>query len=487
MSKSQLTIREAGRLVLSKLEGPTDIDEFVQQVTAIRPSRSKNPKGVILNALWEDNGNLFVRPNARVIVPLRIIMPGIQFRRVLIPEEAREGKLLFLPTFWGYLPSRTIWQIHHAPQAIRDHLVLKDDTGKDVAISHASLKVQDTESGTPPMIALKIDRWLKKHNARAGDSIIFTVESWEENHRVFHIHHEPREETQKHWEIIIQQNARLADVIFQALEDKQDNRIDIQFAISLAHVLLDGPRETPGHHWRQVIEADARMTTDNVWIRYSDDHVWGISLGFPLTPAPLPQRPTFEITEKERNQVYRFKAYYKYRKTIWREIEVLGSQTLESLDEILHDAFSYSWDHLSGFWKLVRKGQGKRFRKISLGTVYPPFYGVGDEPANDIQIADLQLRDDDRLLYVYDYGDWIQHILEFKGVGDPESGIKYPRITAQNKKRNKYCVECKEAGRKTVAQWICVTCSNETGRSIYLCDDCVSAHHEDHYVDEIIY
>lgn len=62
-------------------------------------------------------------------------------------------------------------------------------------------------------------------------------------------------------------------------------------------------------------------------------------------------------------------------------------------------------DHLSGFWKLVRRGQTRRFREIDLGHVDPLGGGTGA----GIRIAGLGLQVGDRLKYVYDFGDWIEH------------------------------------------------------------------------------
>jgi len=259
----------------------------------------------------------------------------------------------------------------------------------------------------------------------------------------------------------------------------------------MAHVALNGPRERPGHHWWQVLLGDGRMVVDYHLIRYSDERVGFLSFLtdlFPLPPAPvLSRQAPAEMTEKELNQVYRFRAYLKHRKSIWREIEILGSQTLEDLDLILRSAFSHDWDHLSGFWKLKRKGGTRQYRKVSLGTIYPSFVGAGEESANDVQIATLALAVKDRLLYVYDFGDWIEHIIELKEVVPQQPDVEYPRIVARNKRRNKYCVECKAHGRKTVAEWVCISCSNAEGRDVYLCDQCAQENHEDHYVDEIVY
>jgi hypothetical protein len=492
IKKDTLTFNQAGRMVLATLRDPLDYDEFVKQVLTIKPSRAKNPKSVITNALLELEGVLFVRPDAKSIVPLRPFMPGIRFRRIMVQEEVVQGKLLLAPTFWGYLPHHFFWKLESA-RDFGDRLILRDEKGEAIVPRSTKLTLSPLEEGRRPvqLPALDLSTWMKNHHIRPGDSIIFTIESWEEEQRIFLLHHEPREKTAELTRTIAEEDIKLADTLFWMLETRSDDTLWTQKAIPAAHVVMNGPRETPGHHWWQVVAGDERIDADDIHITYHDSNDTGGAFHrlyeLPIPPAPMPQREDIKLDKKDLRKVYRFKAYFKYRKSIWRKIEIQGGQTLEDLDKILRKAFSHDWDHLSGFWKLVKKGNTRRFREVSLGTIYPDFFDPGDEPANDITIAGLRLKSGDHLLYIYDYGDWIQHILELEAVEEPQPGVDYPRITDRNKRRNKYCVECKERGEKTVAKWVCITCSNVEQRDIYLCDACAMKSHEDHYLEEIVY
>ena len=104
----------------------------------------------------------------------------------------------------------------------------------------------------------------------------------------------------------------------------------------------------------------------------------------------------------------------------------------------------------------------------------------------NLHIAGLGLQPGDKLEYVYDFGDWIEHVIELEDIGKAEKGVQYPRITEQNKPRYRYCQSCKAKGRKTVATYICITCSNEQQREVLVCEDCLMAEHEDHYAEEIV-
>lgn len=183
-------------------------------------------------------------------------------------------------------------------------------------------------------------------------------------------------------------------------------------------------------------------------------------------------------------QVYRFKAALRHRPGLWRRIEIQGTQFLEDLDAILRKAFNHDiGDHMSGFWKLPQQGTGQRFREVALGDIEPFGGGSG---ANR-HIARLELKPGDKLKYVYDFGDWVEHRITLEEIVEPESEGKYPRIVDQNQPRYRYCQECKDKGRKTRATWICIDCSNAEQEVVRVCEKCLEARHEDHHAEEIVY
>jgi hypothetical protein len=203
--------------------------------------------------------------------------------------------------------------------------------------------------------------------------------------------------------------------------------------------------------------------------------------GAPKQATSPHQRP---LSRQEAQQVYRFKAALWHNKNIWRRIEIQGGQTLADFDEMLRTAFQQDhMDHLSGFWQLVRRGESRRFREVELGNINP--YGEGD--AASIQIASLSLTPGDALKYVYDFGDWVQHRLDLEAIVEAEEEASYPRIIGQNKPRYRYCRICKNEGGKSVATWICYTCSDEEQSAVLLCETCLGAHDEEHYLEEMLY
>lgn len=125
----------------------------------------------------------------------------------------------------------------------------------------------------------------------------------------------------------------------------------------------------------------------------------------------------------------------------------------------------------------------KRYREVDIGTVNPFEYAEG----SDTKIITLEMGVGDRLKYVYDFGDWIEHALELKSIKAPEKGVEYPRETARNEPKYQYCDECKKNGKETIATMTCYTCLHEEQGETLLCENCAEEHDEEHYIMEILY
>ncbi|PKP61071.1 MAG: hypothetical protein CVT88_01200 [Candidatus Altiarchaeales archaeon HGW-Altiarchaeales-1] len=176
-------------------------------------------------------------------------------------------------------------------------------------------------------------------------------------------------------------------------------------------------------------------------------------------------------------QVYVFKSAFKHRKTLWRRIEIRDDQTLGDLDSIMRDAFKHDdSDHLSEFYpdQSCRNG---------FGEIDPDGGGSGA----DIKLRKIGVCEGTKLGYVYDFGDYIEHILAFEGVKNVEENVKYPRITDKSKTKNHYCDSCKEKGKKSVATYVCVDCSDDAEKTVYVCEECAEKEHEDHQIEDILF
>ena len=430
-----ITYSEAARQIIAELDGPISMDEFVQRVLAIKPSRAKNPRQAILDAIWKDLGDLFVRPDPHTLVPLHRAMKGIRFRWVLSRPEVEHGRLLVTPVFLGYGPRHP---------HVEEWLQLEDAHGRTIPVKETSVVVpardfigKDIEPymgdyfdtlADFKLPAIDLASWMQDQHAEEGGSILFTVMAWEKKKRVLRLAYESPTAWESYRDHIVEQDELVEATLFDILERERDETIWVQHAIPSMHVLMDGPRDLPGSHWTAAIIAKGRMRFDEIFITYIDSRrgLWGLS---GRSPIIQPEKGTDERKQK----VFRFKVFYPYRKSSWREIEVLGSQTMHDLDRAIRKAFGHDTsDHLSGFWKLIRRGDTNRFREVSIGTVY--LFWPDEEAINDVLVAELDLEEGDRMKYVYDFGDWIEHRMELEAIESPRPKASYPRILRKPRK-----------------------------------------------------
>jgi hypothetical protein len=125
-------------------------------------------------------------------------------------------------------------------------------------------------------------------------------------------------------------------------------------------------------------------------------------------------------------KLYVFKTVLKRNKGLMRLIEIKGSQTLCDFDGILRKAFNHDTeDHLSAFCN------GCVWQSESLGDIDPDGNGKN---ANK-PVEELGLQKGDKIEYVYDFGDDIQHLITLENITEPAEDVKYPRIASYNQSK----------------------------------------------------
>ena len=427
MAKQQgPTYEEIARQIILGLDGPIDMDEFIQRILSVKPSRAKNPRQVILSALWGQQGNLFVRPDPKTLVPLHVAMKGIRFRWTLSRPEVEQGKLLVQPTFLGYVsqPSSSLKWLH-----------LEDSEGNVVPVNEDNLTIdakeltgEDVDSHSVMAPAINLTSWMQANHVKEGGSILFTVRAWEERKRVFKLEYETPMAWEAYHNQVIKQNDFFEETLFNILEQERDEMIWVSRAIPLAHVLMDGPRDLPGFHWAVAVMLKERMRFDEVFITYIDSRR-GFWYGFEQSPVIKPEKGTSE----RKSKVFRFTVSLPYHKSSKHQVEMLGNQTIHDLDRAIRIAFKHdTMDHLSGFWKLIRRGNTNRYREVDIGKVYP--FWPDEEAINDVLVADLDLDVGDLMKYVYDFGDWIEHKVVLESIDNPDPETSYPKIVRKQRK-----------------------------------------------------
>lgn len=453
----QMKKSETIALVAAELDGPISLEEFVERVLAIWPSAAKNPQAGVRQTIRDyEQGKTLVFLDKDTLLPMRLAMEGVRLRVRLAPEEVERGLWFVQFVFQFLLPENFLVA----------NLQLVDEVGHTIPVEVVRQHLKATSifgSYQYERDALNLGWWYGKHQLKGGDSVLVTILDWQG--LKLGLQPETEQERQRHQGAIEHSNRLLADMLFEMLEASHDERLWARREIPTVYARLKDKMVYPADHWLEVLERDPRMKLSGFGdICYADARTWMDDLFDEEVERPSSQKGRVSAGEAE--QVYRFKAYLAHRKGLWRRIEIQGGQTLGEFDRILRDAFEHdTWDHLSGFWQRVRRGNSKRFREVDLGSINP----FGDGEAAEVEIASIGLKPGDTLKWVYDFGDWIEHRLELEAVGEAEAAVTYPRVVEQNKPRYEYCVRCQEQGRKTIAAYYCYECSDGSQKAVLLC------------------
>jgi len=470
---TQLSKDETIKQIVGELDGPTPLEDIVDEVLRRWTTRAKNPKGPIRSHIRRDmSAETLLLLDGELVAPTGVVMRGVRFRIPIARQEAERGYLIALPAFQFF------WS---DTQTKNNQIEFRDEKGKPVPV--VIRKLSEKRKGffgdyTAQVTHFDLTAWFKTHGVRRNESVLVTIEDWDAGR--FRLEHEPEKITRKHRAEIEKADRRLADWIFERLENSGSEDIFAKSAVLAAYATLSVKSIYPGNHWYTLLEQDPRMKLFDHIIRYADNYspierMVADARGESILPPSRPAAPV--LTES----VFSFRAFLKHRKDMWRQIEIRGKQTLADLNDILVSAFEHDGDHMGGFWQRMRRGNTKRFREVGLGSVNP----MGEGDGADRQIGGLDLGVGDQLKYIYDFGDWIEHTLQLESIGAAQAEAEYPRITDRNKPRYRNCTECKKNGKKTQAIYHCYTCS-EMGGDVLLCDECV-AEHDDHYLEEILY
>ena len=471
MPGKKVTLKQIVEQVLSELDGPITVTDLADRVYAIYPTRSKTAMSSLRNCLhYDQQGVNLVYLDKFTVLPTRIAMQGVRFRVPIDRHAEKEHEIPVL--FFNYFIDR-----NGKPKNIR----FVDNTGNPITFKIKSVKnIWEPNSlwRRDFVDAFDFSDWLKMKNPQRGDSLLLTVQNWE--NREFLMEYESKKK--RHPEEIQRFNTEFSDILFNMLEESRDGDIFLHQVIPDVFVRLSNPREYPGDNWREIVENDKRMLSDGTILKYPEDMP-------PLDHLMLPddeQLPWVKdnYTKKQANDVYRFKVSLGFDSPIWRVIEIKAGQTFAELDVAIRDAFGHDrFDHMGGFWKLIPRGKSqKKFREIEIGDINPFEEGT----AADLHIGGMDLKPGDLMKYVYDFGDWVEHEVRLEGISMVESEKSYPALVGRNKPKYQYCVVCESKGKETIATLVCLQCSTQK-RVIFLCEDCADKKHQDHYVEEIIY
>jgi len=472
MTKDKPTLKQVVEQVLSGLDGPISVKELAERVYAIYPTKAKTAMSSFRNCLhYDEQGKNLVYLDKDNILPMQLAMQGVRFRVPVDRHVEKDGTVpIFLFDF--FLPHNSKPNEMNFVDREGHSIPVRIKSVKNIWLSENPFFFKDFVE------AFDFSAWLKKFEPRRGDSLLVTVQDWE--NCTYALEYEPHKK--KRPREIEQVNHELAGILFDMVESSPRGDVIAFQIIPDAYMKLSNPRGYPGDNWHDVVAGDTRVKFDGFTINYAED----MRPFDRMSLSDDEQLPWIKdtYTKKQADDVYRFKVFLGFNSRIWRMIEIKAGQTFVDLDAAIRDAFGHdTFDHMGGFWKLIPRGMSqKKFREIEIGDINP----LGEGTAADLHVGGIDLKPGDLLNYVYDFGDWVEHEVRFEGISQAEMGKSYPVMVEKNKPKYEYCVVCKAEGKETVATLICLQCSSEK-ELVFVCDDCADKTHTQHYLDEIIY
>ena len=130
---------------------------------------------------------------------------------------------------------------------------------------------------------------------------------------------------------------------------------------------------------------------------------------------------------------YIFKTNLLRDKKIIREIEAPESINLYKLAEAIVGAYDFDFDHCFGFFSKIAENRYFDAEKhyelftdlIAKGEDVEP---TGAGSVKKTKISEVWKKVGDKMMFLFDYGDSWQFVIELKGFDQKQSKQKYPRV-----------------------------------------------------------
>ncbi len=496
---AKFTQEEAIKQVAQELNGPVSLETLVDRVLERKPSAAKGARSAlrgIVRMQADSLGLLFTDAARKNVVPPAWALRGMRFRHVISKAEAGSQSILWEQSDDVFLPG-----LYRPLGVIEPGLQLVDAGGRPISSQKPSIAaIVDALLGRQPAQGggYKMPDFFYQQHVKAGDSLLLTVEQFDPAR--WRMEHEPQ--ARRDQAAITRRNQELMDLLFAMLEGEKRKEMWVRELVRSAHAQLADPYGYPGDPWPLALAQDGRMRVNEIFITYADVHRFDDLARFfafdPQTEAFDDETTADDIElpplpEAAANRIYTLKVTATYRQNLWRRVEVQGGQMLAELNDFLVDEFMHEIEHLGGFWRLVRRGAGKRYREVEIATVEPGSGGEGSE----LRLAELDLQEGDTLKWVYDFGDWFEYKLLLERITEPAiaeeavaekavaDAADYPRVVGANKPKIRYCDACQARGKQVVATMVCYDCSQEQGKDVMVCEECVEQGlHDDHDLED---
>lgn len=116
---------------------------------------------------------------------------------------------------------------------------------------------------------------------------------------------------------------------------------------------------------------------------------------------------------------------------ILREIEVSGNINLYKLAEAIISAYNFDFDHCFGFFSKITAGYFDSEKRYELFTDIEESETIEPSESGSVErtkISEVWQNIGGKMMFLFDYGDNWQFVVELKGFGEKEMNKKYPRV-----------------------------------------------------------
>ena len=421
------------REVMAAASGPLTLDRICEQILALGPIVSKNPRNTVRNAINAEHGIESLGDGRYDYLPRALT--GTVFRLPI--EDARRDDWIL--TVGAELNTALRPFLHNGGDRPEPIWELAD--GPTVTVSHLPGAVYP--SCYRPEAAFW--SWLETVQRRQCDALLLRcLDGARARFAVSGLWTRTLDR-----EAVAARNAAVLDAARDVGKRTARGMMIPDFAARLIvrGVYRDEPPPDPLDDL--LFEHDGRFILEGGWVityhrdlnpdslaLFADrlenarlDNLDVLSILRGEEPLSLPPRPRPRPRKAKRQRPATVECYrlrVSLDKGIWRDIEILDSQTLDDLHLAIQKAYNWANDHLYAFYM-----SGKPYD--SLTEIMCDWNEDAEPPTtSQVRLWELGLRPRQRFLYLFDFGDEWHHDIRFLKRVEQVEGAQYPRVVAEH-------------------------------------------------------
>ncbi len=426
MTAKKVSYTQITHDVVFSSEAPLPFAEIMEKVGQIRPITTKNPKSTIRNAISQSQ-MLVSTGDGRYGWKPRLINNAI-IRHTIQAAELSDERL-----YWDDDVRDIICPTFFASQKYKDRtpvqVTLPSGKTADFSLEMFSAGIWGTPA-TPEFWA-----WFHNLNAQPGDHLLFTVVDGEA--RQYQVAFQRREDRDE--ETITTRNREFVELGLELMRKRPYGISSWDFT---TYLLATGfyrhsvPPDPFSELWHGGIFTPAIYDEEPEPPQPEPDPIASALFGGAIQeydyerPPNLPREydPDYGRRHARKSRKARMgsvtsftlRVNHRALPEVWRDIELAEDNTLEDLHLTVQSAFRWMDDHLYSFYL----SGDQRDRASEIGS---PWSDTALH-THQVQMAQLELRADQTILYFFDYGDSHEFDVTVLKINPLAPKADYPRI-----------------------------------------------------------